>query len=731
VADAAVYTNSLSAATVLQHYHDATAGNATLYTNDVLSANPPIFLRFSEPAYTNVDFTNYPVANSYGTDGTNFDGLYQPGDVPGIAGAVAAGLGPVSRAVQMNGFDAAIDIGNGILFGSDLDPQVGVGVPSFSVAYFFKANPADCYGRFQTILGRGDSAWRSSIDGGGHLRWNPGTGPEISSPNNYNDGLWHYVVGVCDGSNATNLLYVDGQPVIGGNAAGTLAGSSLDLLIGGAPDYTDNDNSGAGQRYFAGQLAQVAFFTNALAAGDVQTLYTAATMGPQITQQPAVTTTIGVGAFGSVSVTVLASGASLYYQWYQGTTPVTDTAGNISGSGTTTLTITNAALTNSGNYTIVITNTAGAVTSSIGNVVISLAPTVLQEPSPANNRLYASNQITLSVGVVGQLPITYQWYNGATMIGGAVASNYTYTAALGTSTFTCVAQNTHGAATSSVVTVVGQAPPPNLTVNYSVEPTYIGQGAYNDPGNNAWNVIFETAGKPSSLAVNSSSNATLVTESLIAGLVNGSLVDATNGQPAYVLCYEDGANAGNPGIGTSVAPEGQLTINNLPQGTYVLYLYGANYDGNRGTTFTVAPVNGGVADQGISSTLNGSIIGAGAIASGKCSFAEGDNYVLFTNVVADPTGAITVTYVPNQNGAFTGEAPFNGFQVIEVVPPIISVLNQTNKANMVITWNPSLGVLQSSTSVTGAYTTVPGVIPPYTNALQGGAPLQFFRVKVK
>lgn len=725
MADVAVYTNALSAATVLQHYHDATAANATLYTNDVLSANPPIFLRLNEPAYTEPDPSTYPVANSYGTM-VGANGAYQPGVIPGVPGAFASGLGPTSYAVQMNGLDAAVDVGGGILFGSDLDPQNNPGTPSFSLAYWFKANPADCFGRFQTILGRGDSGWRSSIDNGGSLRWNPGNGPEIASPNNYDDGLWHHVVGVCDGSSGTALLYVDGQLVTSQGSAGALAGASQDLLIGGAPDYTTSDNNFSQQRYFAGQLAQVAFFTNALTAGQVQTLYNAAGVAAQIIQEPTATNVIGLGAFGSLSVGLL--GSSLTYQWYQGTTPLSDVAGNISGSATATLTITNAQTSNAGNYTLVAGNSLGYVTSSVAVVVISEAPTVLQQPSPASTTLYTGNTASFTIGVVGATPFTYQWYNGSSPIGGATASNITVSAVLGTSTFDCVVQNSFGSATSAVVTVIGQAPPPSLVVNYSVvNPAYNGQGAFSDPGHTNWN-LFAGSGKPSNTALNSAGGSTLVTATLIYGFNNGSQNNVTNGTPSFLLSTEDAVNGGSPGIGTSGAPEGQLTINDLPQGSkYQLYLYSANYDDNRGSVFSLAAANPGVADLGSNGCVN-SVITGSAEHGGTNRFAEGDNYVLFDDVVPDTNGAITVTYIPNPNGVLTGEAPFDGFQVIKIVPPKMSFLKQA-VTNSIISWSPAIGILQSASSVTGAYSDVLGATSPYTND-DTATPQQFFRVRV-
>lgn len=722
LADVAVYTNALSSTTVLKHFTDA-SGSPTLYTNDVLSANPPIFLRFNEPAYTEPDPSTYAVANSYGNM-SGAEGAYQPGVVPAVPGAFAGGLGPQSVAAQMNGFDAGVDVGQGILFGSELDPQNNPGIPSFSLAYWFKGNPADCYGRFQTIIGRGDSGWRSSMDNSGFLRWNPGNGPEIASPNNYNDGMWHHVVGVCDGTNATAYLYVDGQLVTSSTGVGDLAGSSEDLLIGGAPDYTTSDKNDSQQRYFAGEIAEVAFFTNALTADQVDTLYDAAELGPEITQPP-LSALIALGSSGSLSVSALGN-APLSYQWYQGSTALTNVPGNILGATNSALTITNATLSNGGNYTVVVANSVGSVTSEVATVTIGQSPIIVQQPSPTNNAAYTGNSVALSVSAVGAAPLSYEWYNGASAI--SSTSNVLFAATLGTNTLDCVIQNSYGSITSSVVTVVGQAPPSSLTVNYSVvSPVYDGQGAFSDPGNTNWN-LFAASGTRGNAAVNSAGASTLVSATLIYGFNNGAMGNTTNGYPCYLEAYEDAVNAGSPGIGTSAAPEGQLTINDLPQGKYELYLYSANYDGNRGSIFTVAPANGGTADGGTNGTVNGSILGLNAIADGVCTFAEGDNYVLFNDVVTDPTGAITVTYIPNPAGNMTGEAPFDGFQVIKIVPPVLTIKNQGG-GNDLVSWAPAIGVLQSATNVAGPYSTIPAATSPYTNT-PPGLPQQFFEVNV-
>ena len=733
--EVAVYTNAFPAATVLKHYQDATAADKTAYTNDVLSATPPVYLRLDEPAYVDPSPSTFPAATNYGSLAAAADGLYEPGVKTASPGPVVDGFGSQSYAAQFNGLDAAIDIGNGAfgaLSGTALDPQ---GSQPFSVAFWFKGNPADCYGRFQTILGRGDSAWRSSIDGSGEIHWNPGAGPEITSPQNFNDGAWHQAVGVSDGTTA--YLYVDGQLSVSATGVGSLAGSPDDLFIGGAPDYTTSQANGSHQRYFAGAVTQVAFFDTALSGSQVESLFSAADSPPTISLSPK-SVTIGLGSSGTLTTTASGS-VPLSYQWYLGTTPLSDVAGNIIGSATPTLTITNALVANGGNYTLVVTNSFGSLTSAVATVTISLSPTVLIQPTPANTILYAGNQATFGLAAVGASPLYYQWYSGSSAISGATATNIGIAALVGTNKYTVVVTNTYGSATSAVVTVVGQAfvpPASGFTVNFDVaqasaaSAVYVGQGAYSDPGHNTWNPFPAASGTPTGLAYSSASNLTLVTATLYFGFNNGATGGTTNGTPSWLLSYEDAVNTNSPAIGGTNGPEGELIISDLPKGTYSLYIYGANYDNTRGSLFSIAPTNGGAADQGINGTVNGSIIGNNAIVNGVDTFAEGDNYVIFTNVVTDASGDITFTYIPNPADDLTGEAPFNGVQVVGnftvTTQPTVAI--QKSGTNVIISWSSATGVLQSATSVSGPYTDVTGATSPYTAPAAGT--LQFFRLRI-
>lgn len=450
----AYYTNALSAATILKHYQDATAANTALYTNDVLGATPPVYLRFDDPSSDFVEqpFSSYPVATNYGSMGTAVNGQIQSdvtADVPGPSGI---GFGSKTNAVRINGFDATVDVGGGHLGGTLLDPTNFQGhLPSFSLVYWFKSNPSDCAGRFQTILGRGDSGWRSSMDNSGFLRWNPGGGPELASPVNYNDGLWHQFVGVADGSSGTVSMYVDGQLSVSGTGMGPLGGTPLDLLIGGAPDYTTSFP----QRDFAGQLAQVAFFTNALNAAQAEALYIDATdLAPVITGIVP-STNQSISATGSASFTAVASGQPVVYQWYEGATPLSNVPGNISGATNATLTINNAVPANQGNYTVVVTNSFGSVTSVVATLTVITNVEITTDLAYTNLTLYAGGSANFSIATAGAPPITYQWYSNNVAITGATSSSYKALAepANATTLYYCVAKNTYLSVTSSVATI--------------------------------------------------------------------------------------------------------------------------------------------------------------------------------------------------------------------------------------------------------------------------------------
>jgi len=700
-----IYTNVLAAADVLAHYQNGTSSSpAEPYSSLILAKKPQFYYRLDESLTT---VTSTVLATNYGSLGSSVDGTYLPGTTPAVAGPNGKGFGNTSYGVQfLPATGGYVDCTGS----SDLDI-----INSITVVAWFKGAPADS--RFQSFLGRGDGSWRADVDASGYAHFADGSNPDATGTTFVNDGNWHFFAGVYDG--ATNYLYLDGALNVLGAASAAINGDeSHDLVIGGVGDYIPG-------RLFKGSVAQVAVFTNALTASQIQKLYNAAELYPAVVSEPK-GLSLGLGASDSLSATVQGA-PTLTYQWFQGASKLSDVTGNISGSATSTLTITNAQVSNGGNYTLVANNSFGSVTSSIVTVTVVPTPYVTVPPS-SNTVVYAGNQVSLNVVAIGAVPLSYQWYKGSTAISGATATNLVLTPALGTNLYKVVITNSYGSYTSSVAAVVGEASPATLVVNYSVVSGYAGPGAYSDPGNNYWNAFPGTTGVATGPAYNSATNLTLVSATLDWGFSSGTTADTTNGTASDLLSYEYAVNSGSPGIGTADAPEGELLISDLPQGTYKVYLYGANYDGDRGSLFTLAAANGGEPDLGLDATTNGAVLGVNAIVNGVDAFAEGDNYVLYTNVVADVYGNITVYYTPdlNQFSGLSGEAPFNGVQaVLSTVIPTLGL--QYASGNVILTWTPAGAALQSSTNVAGPFTTVTGATSPYTNAVTGGN--AFFRVK--
>jgi hypothetical protein len=195
---------------------------------------------------------------------------------------------------------------------------------------------------------------------------------------------------------------------------------------------------------------------------------------------------------------------------------------------------------------------------------------------------------------------------------------------------------------------------PVVNFHNSSRGLFVGQGALSDSGNNVWNG-FTASGTTISGNKTSTGTATPINFTATYGFNNGANAAADQGLPRYLLGNQAGVNANSGSKGTFV-------LDNVPAGTYQVYLYGTNFDHNRGTTFSFDPSNGGVAD-GTDSTLNSTID----------SYIKGDNYVIFNGLHPDVNGKITGNWIPNPadgvgNPNLAGEGSFNGLQLVAGVP---------------------------------------------------------------
>jgi hypothetical protein len=459
--EVAVYTNILDSGSIANHYTAASSSDAS-YVSAVLGNDPVIYVRLDEPAFNSYPSpSSYPVAANYGSAGAPANGVYQPGTVPGVPGPGFSGFGG-SDAVAINGYSGGVDVGGGYV-PTALNPT---GNQPLSLTAWFQGNPADAPARFQTIASHGNNGPRLVVDNvAAGPRWNPGSNPSdvqfVSNSdvltNNalVNDGAWHFIAGVSDGSSA--YLYIDGVPVRTNAGVTSVVGATYDFLLGGDPDniIPVYNSGGTAIRYFDGQIAQVAFFTNALTGAQLQQLYSTAGVPPYIVTQPPAS--LGVNSGQLVSIPVSAKGSpTLAYQWYR------TSAAAVSGQTTAALTFNPVALANAGSYYAVVTNAYGRATSSVVALTV-IGPPIVNQQSPTALRVFVGTTPSLRAVVAGPMPISYQWTRDGSPVSGASASSYIpSTAATGTHTYSCVITNlysTNVPSAFSPITVAVQTRP--------------------------------------------------------------------------------------------------------------------------------------------------------------------------------------------------------------------------------------------------------------------------------
>lgn len=172
---------------------------------------------------------------------------------------------------------------------------------------------------------------------------------------------------------------------------------------------------------------------------------------PVFTTQPAGSTTVTAGA--SVTFVAAATGnPTPTFQWFKGATILT-------GQTAATLTIPSATLADAGSYTVTATNTLGSATSSAAVLVVNQSPVFTIQP--ASQTVVAPASVTFTAAASGFPAPTYQWQKGGVAIVGATNATYTIatTSLADAATYTCVATNTLGSATSNGAVLTIQVPP--------------------------------------------------------------------------------------------------------------------------------------------------------------------------------------------------------------------------------------------------------------------------------
>ncbi len=133
--------------------------------------------------------------------------------------------------------------------------------------------------------------------------------------------------------------------------------------------------------------------------------------------------------------------------------------GAIAGATGATLTLSSAQLADAGSYSVTATNAAGSTTSSPAVVTVGTVPVFGTQPR--EHTVEGGKGVTLTVLVSGTPTPTLQWRKDGVAIAGATGATLTLTRATASDagSYTVVATNAAGAATSSVAVVtVGTSP---------------------------------------------------------------------------------------------------------------------------------------------------------------------------------------------------------------------------------------------------------------------------------
>lgn len=178
----------------------------------------------------------------------------------------------------------------------------------------------------------------------------------------------------------------------------------------------------------------------------------------------------------NASLTAEATGTGpLAYQWYRGTTKLTNDA-RLIGTASNILNISNVQSSDAGDYTIVVTNSASSITSAIAIITVVVPPAITLQPK---SRSVPLGLVTIfNAAASGTAPLSFQWILNGTSIPGATSGSYTNWAVTpaDVGAYELVVTNEGGAVTSSVALLTigpvaawgnnssGQAlPPPSLS----------------------------------------------------------------------------------------------------------------------------------------------------------------------------------------------------------------------------------------------------------------------------
>lgn len=349
----------------------------------------------------------------------------------------------------------------------------------------------------------------------------------------------------------------------------------------------------------------------------------------------------------TATLSVVATGTGLTYQWYNGGTPLVDDA-RISGSTTSIVTIGSLVLTdNSTNYYCVVSGVSpcGDVISNNAQLSISESPSFTNQPD-ITQTVCVGDAASFTVTATGG-SLNYQWYKGVTLLSdsGTISGSSTATLAISASAlsdsasdYTCVISNACGFLSSNFAELIVNERP--FIFDESIAVCSENSFSYT-PINGVPTVTTIVP-----LGTTYSWSAPIVTGGLTGGTaqsgqlsINDILVNPTDSP--QTATYTVTPTAGSPGFCVGNSFTVTVTVNPKP------YIINYNPSVCSDEAFTIIPTNGGgnIVPSGTTFSwgipfVSGGITG-GTAGSGVTSLAQ--TLTNSTNSIQTATYNVTAT----------------------------------------------------------------------------------------
>ena len=324
-----------------------------------------------------------------------------------LVGGVTYAHGKVGQAFLFDGSSGYVSIPD--------SPSLDSFITNITIETWIKVNQTTPNSDWQGIVTKGNSSWRlQGVQGAGTVNFAAnGLSSDLTGTRNVNDGNWHHVAAVYDGTNI--LLYVDGTLDKSASSSGSIVQNSDPVYLGANPEALH-------QYYFNGSIDEVSIYDRPLKPVEIMNIYLAGMYGKcpaqlAITTQP---TNQIVYANASANFVVVATGPQpLLYQW-------TFNGNAILGATNNLLNLTNVQPFNAGTYSVTISNIFSSLTSSNAFLTVISQPPVITS-QPINQTNYAGESVAFTVVADGAQPLNYQWSFNLFNIADATNSTLTLT----------------------------------------------------------------------------------------------------------------------------------------------------------------------------------------------------------------------------------------------------------------------------------------------------------------